>query len=388
MSGHIRRRGENSFELKYDVGNDPRTGRRRPRYVSFKGSRRKAKAKLAELIAAVGTGTHIDASKSTVAEFVRSRIDQWEASGKIGTRTAERYRQLAENQVAPHIGAIVLQKLPALDVEGWHTTLLTNGRVRGGKGGLAPRTIRHAHRLLSEALDDAVGNVVSRNVLKEKRAKPPRVPDTEMIIVQDIPAFIDRMKPRGERYYMPTMVAMFTGLRIGEVLALLWGRVDLSRRVIKVHENLEVTKKYGLRFKSPKTKAGRREVTLPDILVDALREYRKSQLELRVKLGAGKLKDGDLLFTDLEGAPLHPSHYGTNWSACAEGNGFPGITFHGLRHTHVSQLIDQNVDIVTISKRIGHATPEITLRTYAHLFRKDDGKVAAAINAMFKTVPA
>ena len=79
-----------------------------------------------------------------------------------------------------------------------------------------------------------------------------------MIIVQDIPAFIDRMKPRGERYYMPTMVAMFTGLRIGEVLALLWGRVDLSRRVIKVHENLEVTKKYGLRFKSPKTKAGRR----------------------------------------------------------------------------------------------------------------------------------
>ena len=228
MSGHIRRRGENSFELKYDVGNDPRTGKRRPRYVSFKGSKREANAKLAELIAAVGTGTHIDASKSTVAEFVRSRIDQWEASGKIGTRTAERYRQLTENQIAPHIGAIVLQKLTALDIEHWHTMLLTTGRVRGGKGGLAPRTIRHAHRLLSEALDDAVGNVVSRNVLKEKRAKPPRVPDTEMIIVQDVPAFIDRMKPRGERYYVPTMAAMFTGLRIGEVLALRWGRVDLD----------------------------------------------------------------------------------------------------------------------------------------------------------------
>jgi len=388
MSGHIRRRGKNSFELKYDVGNDPSTGKRRPRYVSFKGSKREAKAKLAELIAAVGAGTHIDASKSTVVEFVRSRIDQWEESGKIGTRTAERYRQLNENQIASHIGAIVVQKLTALDVEHWHTVLLTSGRVRGGVGGLAPRTVRHCHRLLSEALDDAVGNVVNRNVMREKRAKSPRVPDTEMIIVQDIPPFIAKMKSRGERYYMPTMTALFTGLRIGEVLALRWGRVDLERRIIKVHENLEVTKKYGLRFKSPKTKAGRREVTLPDILCDALREYRKAQLELRMKLGAGKLQNNDLLFTDIEGAPLHPYHYGTNWSACAENNGFPGITFHALRHTHVSQLIDQGVDIVTVSKRIGHAKPEITLRTYAHLFRKDDGKAAQAINATFKTVPA
>ena len=388
MNSHIRRRGENSYELKFDVGTDPRTGKRRTRYVSFKGSKREANTKMAELIAAVSTGTHIDASKSTVAEFVRGRIDQWEASGKIGTRTAERYRQLAENQIIPSLGAVVLQKLTALDIEHWHTILLTTGRVRGGKGGLAPRTVRHCHRLLSEALDDAVGNVLSRNVMKEKRAKPPRVPDNGKIIVQDVPTFIDKMKSRGDRYYVPTMAALFSGLRIGEVLALRWGRVDLEGRVIKVHESLEVTKKYGLRFKSPKTKAGRREVTLPDILVDALREYRKARLELRMKLGAGKLQNDDLLFTDIEGAPLHPNHYGTNWSACAENNGFPGITFHALRHTHVSQLIDQNVDIVTISKRIGHSSPEITLRTYAHLFRKDDGKAAAAINATFKTVPA
>ena len=59
----------------------------------------------------------------------------------------------------------------------------------------------------------------------------------------------------------------------------------------------------------------------------------------------------------------------------------PEVTFHGLRHTHASQLIDAGVDIVTISKRLGHAKPDITLRIYAHLFRKDDGKAAAAINA-------
>ena len=190
------------------------------------------------------------------------------------------------------------------------------------------------------------------------------------------------MKPH-KRYYTIGMVGLFAGLRIGEALALRDGRIDLERGVIKVHENLEVTKKHGLRFKSPKTKAGRREVTLPEFLVNALRDHRKALLEERMKLGLGKLKKDDLLFTDIEGGPLHPSHYGTNWSACAGKNGFPGITFHNLRHTHVSMLIDQNVDIVTISKRIGHASPEITLRTYAHLFRKDDGKAAAAINAVF-----
>ena len=64
--------------------------------------------------------------------------------------------------------------------------------------------------------------------------------------------------------------------------------------------------------------------------------------------------------------------------------GMPEVTFHALRHTHASQLIDAGVDIVTISKRLGHAKPDITLRIYAHLFRKDDGKAAAAINAILK----
>lgn len=172
------------------------------------------------------------------------------------------------------------------------------------------------------------------------------------------------------------------------MLALRWGRVDLGRNIIKVQESLEFTKAQGIGFKGPKSKAGRREITLPGILVGVLRDYRKAQLELRMKLGAGKLQNDGLLFTDSEGAPLHPHHFSTTWSDCATRLGFPGITFHGLRHTHASQLIDQDVDIVTISKRLGHAKPDITLRIYAHLFRKDDAKAAQAIDAIFKPIPA
>jgi integrase len=83
-----------------------------------------------------------------VADFVRARVSQWEASGEISARTAERQRQLLAHQIAPHLGTKVLRKLRPLDIEGWHTTLRNTGRVRGG-GGVAAQTIGHAHRLLS-----------------------------------------------------------------------------------------------------------------------------------------------------------------------------------------------------------------------------------------------
>jgi integrase len=115
-----------------------------------------------------------------------------------------------------------------------------------------------------------------------------------------------------------------------------------------------------------------------------LREQRKAALELRMQLGAGRLPDDALLFGTVEGGPLSPNAISAAWADFAESIEMPDVTFHALRHTHASQLIDEGVDIVTISKRLGHAKPDITLRIYAHLFRKDDGKAAAAINTAFK----
>jgi integrase len=120
---------------------------------------------------------------------------------------------------------------------------------------------------------------------------------------------------------------------------------------------------------------------MPDLLVVALRDHRKATLEQRLALGVGKLPEDALVFADIEGRPLSSNAASAAWSDFANKIGMSELTFHGLRHTHASQLIDAGVDIVTISKRLGHAKPDITLRIYAHLFRKDDGKAAAAINA-------
>jgi integrase len=377
MKGNITQRGKNSWRLKFDANRDEKTGKRKIQYRTVRGTKRQAQIKLAELIASVAQAKYVEPSKVTVAEWVRGRVDVWESAGEISARTAARYRELVENQIVPHIGGKLLQRLRPLDIEEWHTTLRNSGRA-DGKGGLAPRTIGHAHRVLGKALAGAAKNeIVLKNVVATQSA--PKVDDDEMAIVKDVPAFIEVV--RQHRLFVPAIISLFTGMRLGEVLALRWGRVDLDRKVIEVREALEETTAHGIRFKAPKTKAGRRDITLPDLLVDTLRDFRKAQLELRVKLGAGKLIGDTLLFIGLDGALPSQKRYSKAWSDFADQIGMPDLSFHNLRHTHASQLIDAGVDIVTISKRLGHAKPDITLRIYAHLFRKDDGKAAAAINA-------
>jgi integrase len=372
MRGHIRERSPGCWAVIIDVP-DPQTGKRRRKWHAFRGNKREAQRECARLISAIGEGSYIQRAKATVADFVRARLEQWEASGDISARTAQRYRQLVKNQIVPHLGMKPLQKLTRLDIEGWHTALRN--------GGLAARTIGHAHRVLGKALNDAEKDgLVIKNICKVQKA-PKVAGDDDMVIVQDVPGLVAKLP--GTRVHVLAMIALFTGMRLGEILALRWNRIDLDRKVAQVRGALEQTTAHGVRFKLPKSRAGRRDITLPDLLVDTLREHRKAALELRMQIGAGKIPDDALLFATIDGNPRSPNAMSTAWADFAESVGMPEVTFHALRHSHASQLIDAGVDIVTISKRLGHAKPDITLRVYAHLFRKDDGKAAAAINTAF-----
>ena len=143
MRGNITRRGRESWRLRFDVGVDA-NGKRKVQSVTVRGTKRRAQVKLSELLTAVDKGTFVEVSRVTVAEHVRARVTQWEASGEITGRTAERYRELVENQIVPHLGAKRLQALKTVDIEQWHTILRTKGRKGGG--GLAARTIRVRRR--------------------------------------------------------------------------------------------------------------------------------------------------------------------------------------------------------------------------------------------------
>src|SRR5262249_12810718 len=150
-----------------------------------------------ELLAAVGQGSYTEPSKATVGDFVKARVNQWEAAGAITARTAQRYRQLLEHQVAPHLGGKLLQRLTRLEIEAWHTAL---------RASVAARTIGHAHRMLSKALGEAESDgAIARNVCRLQRA--PKVTSEEMVIVRDVTALIAALK--GWRYETVALVSLF-----------------------------------------------------------------------------------------------------------------------------------------------------------------------------------
>ena len=178
--------------------------------------------------------------------------------------------------------------------------------------------------------------------------------------------------------YPKAVIALFTGMRRGELLALRWGSIDFERKIISVKEALEETD--AIRFKAPKSATGKRDITMPDVVLDTLRALRKQEQERRLALGLGKLTDDLLIFTRLDGSPQSPLTLSKEWRKAATSAGLSGISFHALRHTHASALIDAGIDVVKISKRLGHANPTITLTIYAHLFAKREDKSAQAIN--------
>src|SRR5436190_23858419 len=121
MRGHLKERSPGHWAIVIDL-RDAQTGARRRKWHSFTGKKREAQNECARLISEMGQGSYVERSKDTVESFVRSRVEQWEA-GAITARTAQRYRQLVENQIVPHLGTKLLPKVSRLDIEAWHTTL-------------------------------------------------------------------------------------------------------------------------------------------------------------------------------------------------------------------------------------------------------------------------
>jgi len=212
---------------------------------------------------------------------------------------------------------------------------------------------------------------------------PPRVEadEVEILTADQIAAVLNALK--GSRLYSIASLALATGMRRGELLALQWCNVDLDRATIKVEFSLEETKA-GLRFKGPKSKHGRRSISLPPSAVAMLNKHRLEQLELRMALGMGKPDADASVFCNHHGELISPNLLTVIWAQALARAGLPKITFHALRHSHASALISEGIDVVSVSRRLGHSSPVITLSTYAHLFADKSDSAAAAIERLLK----
>lgn len=375
MKGNITRRGQKSWRLKFEAAErDPSTGKRRTRYITVRGTKKEAQSELIKLLAEVDAGTAVDPSKMTVAEYVRGWID---GAVHLAPKTLERYRELIEKQIIPHLGAVQLRKLRPSQIADWHVLLLREGG-RDGRS-LAPRTVGHAHRVLHSALARAAKlEMVSRNVASV--LAPPKVEAREVECLTEGQIADALLKLEGHQLYSLVVVALGTGMRRGELCAIQWRQVDLEAGVLQVERSLEETNQ-GLRVKPPKSRYGRRKISLPVSVINVLRAHRVKQSELRLAIGLGRLEPDDLVFSREDGSPLSPDRLSQQWRRVAVSLGLPAVTFHAFRHTHASALVAAGLDILTISRRLGHGSPGITLGIYAHLFSNTDSAAAKAMDA-------
>jgi integrase len=250
------------------------------------------------------------------------------------------------------------------------------------KDAVSPRTIGHAHRLLHKILATAVKNgTVPRNVAAIHA--PPRVEDEELEILtpEQITAVLSALD--GHTLYPIVATALATGMRRGELLGLQWGDIDLDGGSLRVMRSLEETKA-GLRLKPPKNKSSRRNITLPAEGVAMLRAHKASMLRTRMAIGQGNIATNTLVFSTIEDRPIRPRNLSKSWTRTHVSLKLPSVTFHAFRHTHASMLIRSGVDVLTISRRLGHTKASTTLNIYGHLFPGADAAAAKAIEGVLK----
>lgn len=359
MSGHLVERGANRWAIVLETRDA--NGRRKQKWHSFRGTKREAQKRLAELVTECEHGTYVEPSKQTVATFFADWLRDW-APGKASPKTLERYQSLVAHVIAA-IGDKPMQQVRGGDLNRLYRDLAARG--------FAPQSVRHVHTVASRVFAHAFRQEEIRTNPCE-RVDAPKVPHTEAAVLrpEEIPVMLDGL--RGTVLYPIAVVGLGTGLRRGELLALRWIDVDLDGGTLAVKQSLEETPRGGLRFKEPKSARGRRTVSLSPSVVEVLKERRKDQLEHRLRLGMGKPPADALVFTTFEGNPRRPDNVSRDFCEAMRRIGLPHISLHSLRHTHASMLLKAGEDVLTISRRLGHASAAITLNVYGHLISSRD----------------
>jgi integrase len=374
MRGHIRARGKQSWELKFEAGKRDAAGKRQIHRETFRGSRKDAERRLTQLLAQYDNGSYVAPNQLNLAEYLRG----WLAgSDHLAKKTAERYSQLVESQIIPDLGRTLLQQLRPAQIAAWHQKM----RGGGGKNGrpLSAQTVRNAHRVLHCALSHAVAlEIVARNVCSVVRAPKVEAKEIPILGPDDLTHVLQRLE--GHRLHPIISLAISTGLRRGEMLALQWRDIDLEHATLRVERSLGETATE-LYVKSTKTAHGRRTIGLDDDIVAILRQHRRHQNEERLALGLGAARERNLVFADVRGGPLSPDTLSRDFWRLRKALCLPDVSLRGMRHTHASVCLAARVDSVTTSRRLGHSRPSTTMDLYGHLFGNPDSAAVDAIRS-------
>ena len=372
MRGHLRERSPGHWAIVIDV-RDPQFGQRKRRWHSFTGTKREAQVECARLLTEIKNGTSVDPSRMTVAAFLERWIEHME--GQVSPRSHERYAELCRKNLAPLLGGLMLTKLQPAHISHAYAKALASGR-RDGAGGLSARTVTHMHRVLREALQQALRwQLLARN--PADAVKPPKVERKQMKVLDATAtaAMIEAARPYSA--LMPIVLGALCGLRRGEIAALRWRSVDLDAGQLAVVASVEQTKA-GCREKE--TKSGRaRTVALSTTMIEELRRHRLELAQALLQIGVRLMPDHHVVM-QADGTALQPNSIGHAFAMFLKATKRPHIRFHDLRHSHATQMLAAGVHPKIASERLGHAKVGTTLDLYSHVLPGMQADAAARVD--------
>jgi integrase len=351
---------------------------RRQEFHTGYASKKEAENDLAQAIVALSTGAYVLNSKLPFSEYLR---DEWLPSVRptIRSTTYLSYEGHVERHIIPSLGSTTLQQLSASQLNAFYARLLS-GSAAGSTRPLAPGTVRRVHATLHRALRDAVRwNRISRS--PADGADPPRLggaPEMKVWKATELKAFLTFEKD--SPFYPLWLLLATTGARRGEALGLAWEDVDLDAGRIAIRRTLVVIG-YDTEVSEPKTKKGRRLLTLDPATAAVLRQHREHQEAQHVAAG-GALLETDYVFADADGHPYHPEFISKRFRRASKRAGLPPIRLHDLRHTYATVALAAGIHPKVVSERLGHANIGITLDTYSHVLPGLSEEAAARVAAL------
>ncbi len=332
--------------------------------------------RLASLIQEIGTGRYVKPSKITVAEFF-NRWLQDHAKAAVRPATFDMYEMLTRVHIVPEIGHIRLEKITPMDVQRFIARKREGPRADGKPGHLSPTTVRHIYNILRMALRYAVKwGLIFKSPAEV--VDPPRLQHKEIAAWPKEEAERFLGEAMGERLYPAFLLALKGGLRRGEILALRWQDIDFDRKALSVRRSL-VRSREGQRIQETKTSGSRRVVALSDDVMEALKRHREEQTGERA-LFKEAYEDQGLVFASPEGRPLDPRAFTRLFERIVKRAGVSRITFHDLRHTHATLLLQMGVHPKVVAERLGHSGIRTTLDTYSHVLPSLQAEAARALD--------
>lgn len=317
-------------------------------------------------------GILISTEDQTLSTFLTTWL-QDTAQPRLRDRTYLRYRELIELHVLPMLGKVKLQKLSPQ-----HLQKLYNQKREEG---YAPQTIKHIHRVLHRALNDALKwDLVAKNICNAVDA--PRVPKQEMKALTPEQAQQFLVAAKGSPLEALFVLALTTSMRRGELLALQWADIDFVSGILQVRRTITRLPKRGFVVSEPKTTKSRRAIQLTELAVDALKRHRTRQHERRLKVGMAWKIQNWVFCTDV-GTPLEPTTMlrSSFWPLLAKA-GVPKIRFHDLRHSAASLLLSMGTHPKIVQELLGHSNISMTLDTYSHTIPSLQADAMSRLNTL------